>query len=291
MLPFRIRFFRKGRRCPVRCMKGPAISRITTCRRVGPGSFTTFVTTGRLRGGPIVTLLTNDQGRRVGSGLPSVLGTTSTFPSCRLMLTNTPNVAPRCCRGCIKRTGMGVVFKRACHVLRRTSTTLIASKATALRATLFHIPRIIYCRAPVKGIVSFLQHRVLAIGCVSLIGLVTSYRIIGRLITSAVAMGGVRYRLTGLLRGRICGGRVLAKCSCITRQLKPTNTPYRTTRKVIGLLGGWLSFSRWAWDQYDGYATFLFVGRGAGGREGECRGVWITFECIDANAGTGITVV
>lgn len=230
----------------MRCINGPAISRIATFLTSDSRAFSSFIQTGKLSTGPIVTLLTNDHGRRVGSGLPSVLHTTTSFPSCRLILTNTPNVSPRCCGHCINKISIGVVFGGAFPLLERTRTTLIASKATALRATLFHIPRTMYCRAPVKGIVTFLGQRVLGIGCVSLIGLVTGQRIIGRLITSAVAMRRMHSRLGHVLCSGRCHHRVLRKCRCVTSYLKRTKTPGRTTHRVITLLeeerrwsGGW----------------------------------------------------
>lgn len=214
------------------------MSRIATFGTSRRRSFTSFVTSDRLTSGPVVTLLTNDEGRRVGSGLPSVVQTTSTFPNCRLILTTTPNVSPRCCTGFMGKARLTIVFSQACHLLRRTSITLIASNATALRATLFHIPRIIYCCAPINGLISFLQERVLGIGFVSLIGLVTKHRIIERLITSAVAMRGVQTRLRHLLFQRSCHHGVLSNCRRVTQLLKPTKTPQRTTHRVIGLLGG-----------------------------------------------------
>lgn len=217
------------------------MSTISTCYGRRPSKFPRFITSGNLSRGPIVTLLTNDQGRRVGSGLPVVLRTTTPFAgSCRLILTKTPKVSPTCCSSCVG-PGMpiGVVFKRACELLRRTRTTLIASNATALRATLFHIPRIIYCCAPMKGFVTFLHQRVLGIGCVSLIGLMTSGRIIHRLITSAVAISGIHSRLRSLLCGGMCEGGILRRCSHVVRVLNPTKTSKATTHRVMTLLGGW----------------------------------------------------
>ncbi len=219
------------------CINGPALSRIRTCHHRTRRTFDDFINSGHLANGPVVTLLTNDQGRRVGSGLSVVIGTTSMCTShCRLILTTTPGVSPSFCTAILNSIEIGVLCKRACQVLSRTITTLIASKATALRATLFHIPRIIYCCATYNGLMSFLHQRVLGMGCVSLIGLITNHRIIHRLMTSNVARGQIHRRLTLVLPSKNKQRGVLSNCRSVTRLLKRPKTPSGTTTVVASLL-------------------------------------------------------
>lgn len=220
----------------------------------------------------MLTLLTNDHHRRVGSGLPAVLGITATCPNRRPIVTNTPNLRPRCCERCVNSTSIGVIFNGACPLLDRDSTTLIASKATALRASLFHIPRIIYCCITTNQLTDFVFHRFFRAGCVSLIGLVTKHRIIRRLFNIQFSCSRVRSRLKHILGSRTCHEHVLSNCSRVVHLLKGPNTSQHATRLVCRSLGRW----RFLWAIFTTFTRYLsssFLREGVGGLSAYCRSI------------------
>lgn len=220
-------------------MNGPATRRIgrfqSRCRR----GFIRFYRRGGLsERHPVVTLLTKDHLRRVGSGLPTVVRITRQFRSCRVILTKTPSVRSSCCRGFLGNAPIGVIHGGACPLLDRDATTLMADNATALRATLFRIPRIIYCRAPLPRLIHLTFGRIVSYGCVSLIGLVTSGRIIRRVFTSHFRISTVTSRLCRVLPNGRNERHVLSRCHRIERHLNGRITPSRTTTVVFSLLIG-----------------------------------------------------